>query len=201
MVDNYISKEYAAKKDLLKKRLENFRNISEKDMYYELVFCMLTPQSNAQRCWEAVESIKKLDKLSEKKVNDILKTKTRFHNNKTRYVIESESAWKEIKGKMNSMSTIEIRNWIAENVNGIGLKEAGHFLRNIGKSNNGIAILDRHILKHLHKNNIINEPTIKNKKNYFEIESAFLNYAKSLKIPADELDLVFWSMENGEIFK
>jgi len=96
---------------------------------------------------------------------------------------------------LKNQNRLELRNQIAEKVKGIGLKEAGHFLRNIGKSNNEIAILDRHILRNLQ------EDKIKSKKHYLEIEQKFLNLAKKLKIPIDELDLLFWSKENGEIFK
>jgi thermostable 8-oxoguanine DNA glycosylase len=41
------------------------------------------------------------------------------------------------------------------NVKGIGYKEAGHFLGNIG-FNQDLAILDRHILKNLKKLGVIN---------------------------------------------
>lgn len=81
------------------------------------------------------------------------------------------------------------------------MKEASHFLRNIGFSNNQIAILDRHILKNLKAQNLIKETKIKSEKHYLEIEQIYLNYAKETNIPADELDLLWWSQENGEIFK
>jgi len=38
--------------------------------------------------------------------------------------------------------------WLVKNLTGLGYKEAGHFLRNIGSGK--IAILDRHILRNLH---------------------------------------------------
>jgi N-glycosylase/DNA lyase len=96
---------------------------------------------------------------------------------------------------------LELRNTISRIVNGYGLKEASHFLRNIGHSNNEISILDRHILKHLHQAGLIEEPKIKNSKHYLEVEQIFLSYAKSKNIFPDELDLFWWSQENGEIFK
>lgn len=196
-----IKKDYENKKYGLKKRLEDFRRINEDDKYYEFIFCMLTPQSKAQKCWEAVLEIKKIENKNSNNIKSILKTKTRFHNNKTKYIIESEKIWPEVKLRLNNTNKKEIRNWIAENVYGIGLKEAGHFLRNIGHSNNEIAILDRHILRNLKRFNLIKEEKIKSKNDYFKIEDIFLNYAKSLNIPSDELDLLFWSQENGEIFK
>lgn len=198
---NELKKAYLSKKIEIKSRLSDFKKLKEEDKYYELIFCMLTPQSKAQKCWEAVQEIKKIKDKTSKNIKEILIKRTRFHNNKTRYVLKSEKAWEKVKPKLNNTNKKEIRNWIAENVYGIGLKEAGHFLRNIGHSDNQIAILDRHILRNLKKANIISEDKIKSKKDYFDIENKFIEYALSLNIPADELDLLFWSQENGEIFK
>ena len=33
------------------------------------------------------------------------------------------------------------------------------------------------------------------------MEGKYLKFADKIKIPADELDLLFWSKETGEIFK
>ncbi len=192
---------YNEKENLIKSRLNEFKNVKEKEYFHELLFCLLTPQSQAKKCWQAVEKIKQLKKLDEKSIKEILKTHTRFHNNKTRYVLEAKKSWNTIKNQLDNSNIVELRNWLAENVNGIGLKESSHFLRNIGKSHNKISILDRHILRNLKKHDLIEEEKIKNKKHYKEIESVFLNYANKMKIPADELDLLWWSNENGEIFK
>ena len=89
--------------------------------------------------------------------------------------------------------------YLVKNVKGLGLKEASHFLRNTGHEN--LAILDRHILKNLAKLNIIELPKTLTPKIYFEIENKFQNFSKEVNIPMDELDLLFWSMETGEIFK
>ena len=130
-----------------------------------------------------------------------MKRNTRFHNNKTTYILLAEETWNKIKPNLDRKDIKELRNFIADHVKGYGLKEASHFLRNIGKSNNEIAILDRHILRNLVFLKVIKEDKIKNKKHYFEIEQKFLDYAKKVNIPIDELDLLFWSKENGEIFK
>jgi len=185
----------------IRRRLEEFKSLPEKEYKKEFMFCLLTPQSNAQRCWSAVLELSKLKKFEIEKVTEILSTRTRFHHTKAKRILKVKEMWKEIFPMLESEDSFELRNEIAKKVNGYGLKEAGHFLRNIGKSNNRIAILDRHILRNLHKYGVIDEPKVKSPKNYFEIESAFLNYAKSKKMKPDELDLLWWSQENGEIFK
>ena len=53
-------------------------------------------------------------------------------------------------------SPMELREWLVKNVKGLGYKEASHFLRNIGKSED-LAILDRHILKNLQDLKVIND--------------------------------------------
>lgn len=196
-----IQLNYQEKKSAIKQRLKDFQNIPGENYFHELLFCLLTPGSKAQKCQEAIEFLKKEKQFSYKKVNAILRSRTRFHNNKTKRVLEAKENWKKIEAQLSNENIPELRNWLAENVNGLGLKEAGHFLRNIGKSNNQIAILDRHILKNLKKEAIISEEEIKSKNDYLKKEKQFLEFSKVSKIPIDELDLLWWSNENGEIFK
>lgn len=192
---------YYNKKEDIQKRLNSFKSLNEKEQFKEMLFCLLTPQSNAKKCWAAVEEIFALQKWNEKEISQILRTKTRFHNNKTKYILEAEKTWSFIKNEFNMKNKKELRNFIAGHVRGYGLKEASHFLRNIGKSNNEIAILDRHILRNLKERGVIETEKIKNKKDYLEIERKFLDFSTKMNIPIDELDLLFWSKENGEIFK
>lgn len=192
---------YEQKKRGIKARLAEFKMLSENEKEKEFFFCLLTPQSNAKKCWEAVEQIFNSGDFTDDKIRKILRAKTRFHNNKTKYILEGKAMWNKIRFLPASQNTIELRNWLADNVKGYGLKEASHFLRNIGKSNNQIAILDRHILKNLKEQKVIKEAKIKNKKDYLEKEKLYLKFAEKTGIPADELDLLWWSRENGSIFK
>ncbi len=196
-----IIQEYELRKSEIEARLSKFKNISSESYKDEFLFCLLTPGSNAQRCWQAVMELKNLPIWNKRSISNILKKRTRFHNNKTSYILHNLKHWQNITARLNSPNIVELRNYLSKQVKGFGLKEASHFLRNIGKSNNSIAILDRHILKNLYQYNIIKSQKIKSDKHYLEIERKFLNFAKSLKIPADHLDLLLWSQENGEIFK
>lgn len=201
-MNNQLIKEYGKHKDKITKRLEDFSSLLKKEYFYEYLFCLLTPQSNAQKCWQAVEEIKKLDKIDRETVREILRTRTRFHNNKSFYIIEAINNWNIVEKKLEGQEDIvKLRDWLAENVKGYGLKEASHFLRNIGRSENKIAILDRHILRNLKSLGVIDDEKIKNKNNYFDIERRFISFSEEIGIPIDHLDLLFWSRENGEIFK
>jgi N-glycosylase/DNA lyase len=98
-------------------------------------------------------------------------------------------------------SAFDLREWLVMHIMGLGYKEATHFLRNIGK-NNGLAILDRHILRTLERLGVVYSiPNSISKKQYLEIEQRFKMFADDIGIVLDELDLVFWSMGTGEIRK
>ena len=196
-----LKKSYSTKKKEIQERLNEFKSLKEKEHEKEFLFCTLTPQSNAQRCWEAVEQISRLKDFTDDKIKSILKTKTRFHNNKTYYLLHNKKMWNKIKLILKQDNIKELRNWLADNVKGYGLKEASHFLRNIGKSDNKIAILDRHILRNLKELEAIKDIKIKSRKDYLEKEQNFIEFSKKIGIPIDELDLLFWSEENGKIFK
>ena len=103
--------------------------------------------------------------------------------------------------KLQSQSPIEFRNLVSKNIKGLGLKEAAHFLRNIGHGEE-VAILDRHILKNLVKYGVIPEiPKSLTAKKYHEIEQKMFKFARKIGIHPAALDLLFWSEETGEVFK
>jgi len=192
---------YEKKKSEIKKSLEKFKIKTDYEQFKEFQFCLLTPQSNAQRCWTAVELISKIENPSLAQITEILSKKTRFHNTKAKRIARSREMFSKIKYLLSNPDKVQLRNQISQIVNGYGLKESSHFLRNIGLSENKIAILDRHIIKNLFKYNAIKEQKIKSKKNYLEIEKIFIEFASKINIPLDELDILWWSQENGEIFK
>jgi N-glycosylase/DNA lyase len=98
-------------------------------------------------------------------------------------------------------NSLEAREWLAKNIKGFGMKEASHFLRNIGMGSD-LAILDVHILSNLQALGVIDEvPKSITDKIYLEIESKVRYFSKLVSIPMDELDLLLWSEETGIIFK
>jgi len=189
---------YSKNKDIIKKRLNEFSK--NKDYFYELCFCILTPQSQAKRCYEAVKILKQRGFLNNNfNIKPILKTRTRFYNNKARYINELKKKFNFIRKNLKE-NPEETREFLVKEVKGIGYKESSHYLRNIGYRN--LAILDRHILNKLKDLNVIKEtpkPLTKNK--YYEIESKFKEFSKKINIPLDELDLLFWSIKTGEVFR
>ncbi len=201
---------YLIKKDEIEKRLMNFKGVyqsyTEKDLFAELCFCLLTPQSKAKICWRAIEKLKENGKLYDGSQQEVLAwlAGVRFNIGKSSYIIDARRLFHNgsgfaVREKLPSDGK-EARTWLADNVKGMGMKEASHFLRNIGFE--GLAILDRHILKHLHENGVIESPKPPgSRKKYMEIEDKFRAFSESVRIPMDHLDLLWWSQEAGEIFK
>ncbi len=196
-----LQKEHLSKQDRIRARLAEFKHLPTENYFDEFIFCLLTPQSKGQSCWEAVLQIKKLTVVDRDALVNVLKSKTRFHNHKADYVLKAYSQWSALTPLLSNPHRKILRDSLAEEVKGYGLKEAGHFLRNIGKSDNQFAILDRHILRNLHALGVTTKESLKNRQDYLETEKKFLAFSEKINIPIDELDLLFWSRENGEIFK
>ena len=193
---------YKSLKKEIKQRLRQFSALPAPDYFYELCFCLLTPQSNAQKCWQAVEKLKEC-RFQGNMIELCLRQNTRFYRNKAGYIKEAMKKWAEIKKKIEeTKNPVLLRDWLVKNVKGLGYKEASHFLRNIGKSQNKIAILDRHILRNLKGYSVIKEiPKTISKKAYLDIEAGMRIFSEKTGIPLDELDLLLWAKETGKVFK
>lgn len=205
MLPEFLSEKYDKLKYDIKLRLEEFEKIKPEKYFYELCFCICTPQSKAENALIVQNKLEELDFLNnEFDPTSILFNKSnyiRFHNQKSKRLLLLKKQYYKIFEILDSdLNDTEKRLWLRKNINGFGLKESAHFLRNIGYKNLGI--LDRHILKHLHYCGLFDDiPKITNDKMYNEIEKQFFNYAASINIPMDELDLLFWSYETGKIIK
>jgi N-glycosylase/DNA lyase len=196
---------YNGSKHTIKRRLKEFQSVKPDKYFYELIYCLLTPQSSAVNAAVTVGLLKKnhfqTRNLNPEGFLNNRVTYIRFHKNKTRYLLEMKNQYAVILSQLkNGSPAQELREWLVKNVKGIGYKEASHFLRNIGYKN--MAILDRHILKNLVRVGVLNSlPKSLSRTNYLDIEKKFLNFSKKINIAMDELDLLFWSMETGEVLK
>lgn len=192
-------------KDPIRKRLEEFAAVPASGYFYELVYCLLTPQSSAVNAGRVVEDLKYAEETGKTiEPVQILANRThyiRFHNTKAKRIAEARRLFPEITRELsNGSSSRELREWLVQNVKGLGWKEASHFLRNIGHRD--LAILDRHILKNLKTHGVLRRPPkALTKRHYLGIERRFKRFADDVGISMDELDLLFWSSETGVILK
>ncbi|VVB76180.1 N-glycosylase/DNA lyase [Candidatus Tiddalikarchaeum anstoanum] len=187
-------------------RLKEFEELGKKnndDWFSELCFCILTANSKARTALAIQKELgpKGFCNLNREDISKcIQRNKHRFHNNKSRFIIEARQ-FKNIKTILSQFKDeFMMREWLVKNVKGLGYKEASHFLRNVGFKN--VSILDRHILNLLYENNYITKvPKPLTKKNYFEIEKIFQKLAKEMNMSCAELDLYMWYMKAGEVLK
>ncbi|MCS7179951.1 MAG: N-glycosylase/DNA lyase [bacterium] len=181
---------YKDLKKEIERRIEEFEYFNKKDteIFAELCFCILTPQSKAKTCWIAIKSLMDKNLLlygSEEEIKKELKN-VRFKNKKTKYIIEARKKFFK-NGRLIIKSMIkkfknnkDLREFLVKNIKGLGWKEASHFLRNVGLGED-IAIIDRHILKNLKEFKIIKKiPKTITKGIYLKIEKNLSLYQKEL---------------------
>jgi N-glycosylase/DNA lyase len=206
-----LHEEYSARSSAIRTRLTEFAMVPPAEYFYELVYCLLTPQSSAAHAERAVHELQAAGfERREFDPSAILRHKKsyiRFHNTKARHLCRAKEQFPEITARITlsprSAGDAEsqvLREWLARNVRGLGWKESSHFLRNIGYRH--LAILDRHILRNLRRHGVLRSiPTTLTQKRYLAIEKHFSSFAASVGIDMDEMDLLFWSRETGEIRK
>lgn len=90
-----IKQIYELKKDEILGRLEEFKHLqvygNDEEFFAELAFCILTPQSKAKLCWDAIVKIRKKCLLLKGTVEQIEKELhgVRFKNKKARCIVDA----------------------------------------------------------------------------------------------------------------
>ena len=200
-------------KEPISKRVQHYKNVfikgNDEAIFAELAFCIFTPQSKALSCWKAINILNDKKLLFSASAQEISKNinNVRFQNNKAKFLVQARQQFTHngqlnIKKVLKSFDNpITLRKWIIDNIKGIGYKEAGHFLRNIGLGLD-LAILDRHILRNLKFYNAIDEiPLTLTPKIYLDTEQKMIKFCNDIKIPMSHMDLLMWAMQTGGIFK
>lgn len=90
-------------------------------------------------------------------------------------------------------SPSEIRREIVQKCSGIGPKQASHFLKNVGYTDE-LAILDRHIVKYMELSNRVNISVyqLSSLDKYEDIESQYISAVKDFKYPVAIVDQAMW---------
>lgn|SRR3989338_1991557 len=185
------------------KEFSSFKSKTNQDWFSELCFCILTANSKAKTALAIQKELGQKGYLSlsqPKLAQTIRRNKHRFHNNKSKYIVLARNH-KDIKDKILQHETSrQAREWLAENIKGLGYKESSHFLRNVGYTD--LAILDRHIINLMLEHNLLKyKPKSLNKKNYLAIEQDFNSLANKLNMSPAKLDLYMWYLKTGEVLK
>jgi N-glycosylase/DNA lyase len=206
---------YDQRREEIEARLAEFREAwqhgSDENLFFEMVFCLCTPQSSALSCDKAVRELRDRGLLLNGSQEDILRVldthRVRFPENKARWIVEARkkffSSEPSLRRKLSERADDphELRDWLQQEVLGLGLKEASHFIRNIGLGED-LAILDRHILNNLLRLGVIDLiPKSLSRKRYLEIEARMRDFCRRVGIPMGQMDLLLWARQTGFVFK
>lgn len=189
---------------LINNRIKEFKEFNNKhsdELFKEMCFCILTANFNAEKSIKIQNEIGEcfltdsIDELAEK-LKDL---GHRFPKTRAEYIRESGKCKDRLEEIIQSYDGEDLREWIVNNVKGLGYKEASHFLRNIGYTD--FAIIDFHIINVLTKHKIVEKPKVISKKRYLKIEESLRKIARTSNLNLAELDLYLWHMETGKILK
>lgn len=193
---------------------------NKEDIFYMLLFCLCVPQSKAVKAEEAIEDLREQNfytkDISLKHVVKTLTGRVRFQSTKAKRLLEAkeffDSFWSilltqyvafkiALNDEVHMESDLQrTRDVLIRTINGMGMKLASHFMRNVGMP--GLAILDVHVIDGLKKRGVINIDKLgPSRAEYRRIEEKMKGYAREVGITLDELDLLLWSQKTGYVFK
>lgn len=209
-----LLEEYSRKRLLIQQRLRDFSYFrsqgTDEEIFGELAYCVLTANTSAkmgERCLPVIRPV-----LFTATVEEF---QERLHAVRCRFWRTRSSYLVQIREFLDGACQMNLRHWLEEfadplarrdalalpkGMKGIWMKEASHFLRNIGYR--GYAILDIHILRSMKEFGVIRaitRPTHRDR--YVHLERRLVQFARELQIDLDELDLLLWSRRTGEILK
>lgn len=199
---------YRERSELIRHRLEEFAAVGAdpEATFYELCYCLCTPGTKARHALALLEQLRYRDffthPLSATELEQLLRSPSayiRFHRHKAQRLARVHSVFERVWNIRHSSLPPSEQRWeLVQTVSGFGMKEASHFLRNTGVK--GIAVLDRHVLRWMER---LGCPVLppQNRRSYEAAEHAFIALAHRLAIPPEELDLLCWSLETGEVLR
>ncbi|MEM2215715.1 MAG: N-glycosylase/DNA lyase [Nitrososphaerota archaeon] len=192
-------------KRLVDEKIRSFIQLRSKDIteiFKELCFCILAAGYSAEKSLRIQERINDgFLKLPEKElVEELRRLGHRYPETRAKYIVRARRKLDQVKNVLDTLVDCkQIREWLVENIDGLGYKEASHFLRNIGCLE--VAIIDFHILNLLEKYEITEKPRTLTRKKYLEIEKTLEEISRIVGLKPGELDLYLWYMETGKIVK
>lgn len=97
-----------------------------------------------------------------------------------------------------SNSHTALRNYLAENVSGLGLKESSHFLRNVGYSSS-LAVVDSHLIEFMKNLGLLpaDARIILTPKQYYIIENIMIWISRKYQVDLAVFDNAIWNYMRG----
>ncbi|MCH7561595.1 MAG: hypothetical protein IIC67_09585 [Thaumarchaeota archaeon] len=195
--------------------------MSETDIWNELCFCIFSDNVNYDLAKSTLSHLTKNNFInplwlcSKRNSLSILKNelsksiylpkkkdgtlrKYRYPEKRAKQIVQnSKFVYREHNGLKQILSCfenpVETREYLVQNISGIGIKEASHFLRNIGYCDS-LAIIDVHVLNFLKQNHFVNQLDVPylTESRYERLEIILQNLAEFHGLDLGILDLAIW---------
>ncbi|OWP57449.1 MAG: hypothetical protein B2I17_00620 [Thermoplasmatales archaeon B_DKE] len=191
--------------EIIAGRAQEFRQAgksSKEFIFGELCFCILTANTSADMgvSTQNLIGLEGFMEHDEGKLRDELKrVKYRFYNLRSKYIVEARWIIDKLPDLMENSDRHFVRDYLVDNVKGIGYKEASHFLRNVGIFD--FAILDKHILRMLSAEYPGVRIKVSTRQSYLETERYVMDIARDMGMEPGILDLYMWKLATGKIIK
>lgn len=175
---------------------------SKEFIFGELCFCILTANTSAELGLMMQSRVNQqffLESDLASLTGALKNAKYRFYNVRSRFIVQNRWVVDEIHDILSMKNRIEMRDFLVDNLEGIGYKEASHFLRNVGIFD--FAILDKHILRLLSEEFSLDLMKVPGRKRYMEVEKLFLDLSVRMGMKPGILDLYLWYIATGKVLK
>ena len=120
---------YLERRHEIRDRLQEFRAVPREEYFFELVYCLLTPQSSARNA-NVVTGILRVRDFALRPFDPetILRNGShyiRFHKTKSVRLLQMTTMFGEVDRQLHiGLSAEQLRQWLVDHVNGLGMKEA-----------------------------------------------------------------------------
>ncbi len=191
---------------LVLERVEEFKlnNLADEDVWFrELVLCVLTANSSFVSAYKVLGYV--MDEFYRGSMNfeAVLRDHGyRLYDVKAKYLkglVKYRGKIKKWIKPIADANQRRARELLADEIYGIGMKEASHFLRNVGYFN--LAIIDKHVSRFVLNSGLVSPFKSLTKRKYLEIENKLIELAKKYGMPVGVLDLFIWHLETGTVLK
>ena len=167
------------------------------DLFSELCFCLMTAGFRADKCIEIQNEIG--SGFSDLSLDDLAGEMKRLGHRFWPQRAERIFLARGVVDELDRVVAEGDRDWLVANVKGLGMKEASHFLRNVGFDD--VAIIDFHIVDLLRREGLVGDFGSLNRSKYLEIEELLRGLSREVGLSLGELDLYLWYIETGKILK
>ena len=122
-------------KKIVSNKMQEFQSLKKSSniiLFQELCFCLMAANFNAEKSLRIQNALKEeLYTLSQDELaNKLKELGHRFPNTRAKYIVEARTH--NLRKILDSYNNdLDLRNYFAKNIKGLGLKESSHFLRNI----------------------------------------------------------------------